>query len=221
MEHQRIFDQELDELKEMILKMGSMVQSLIEKSIEALKLLDSDLAQKVILEDENIDQMELEIDEKCIQLIALRQPEASDLRFLTTGMRISTDLERIGDMAEDIAHRTIELTGQPLLKPLVDIPEMAKLDQESLMLVLKAFVEKNPEISKPVWEKEKEVDKLRDLIHDELVEIMNKDAKTVPRAVPLLLISRHLERISDHLTNIEEDILYMVEGKVIKHGGPS
>ena len=88
MEHQRIFDQELDELKEMILKMGSMVQSLIEKSIEALKLLDSDLAQKVILEDENIDQMELEIDEKCIQLIALRQPEASDLRFLTTGMRI-------------------------------------------------------------------------------------------------------------------------------------
>jgi phosphate transport system protein len=221
MEHQRIFDQELDELKEMILKMGSMVQSLIEKSIEALKLLDSDLAQKVILEDENIDQMELEIDEKCIQLIALRQPEASDLRFLTTGMRISTDLERIGDMAEDIAHRTIELTGQPLLKPLVDIPEMAKLDQESLMLVLKAFVEKNPEISKPVWEKEKEVDKLRDLIHDELVEIMNKDAKTVPRAVPLLLISRHLERISDHLTNIAEDILYMVEGKVIKHGGPS
>lgn len=220
MEHQRIFDQELEELKDMILNMGSKVQSLIEKSIEALKCLDADLAQKVILEDESIDQLELEIDEKCIQLIALRQPEASDLRFLTTGMRISTDLERIGDMAEDIAHRTIELTGHPLLKPLVDIPKMAKLAQESLGLVLKAFVDKNPEIAKPVWDKEREVDKLRDLIHDELVEIMNKDAKTVSRAIPLLLISRHLERISDHITNISEDILYMVEGKVIKHGGP-
>lgn len=219
MDHQRIFDQELDELKGMILKMGSMVQNLIEKSVEALKNLDEKLAQEVILEDENIDQMELEIDEKCIQLIALRQPEASDLRFLTTGMRISTDLERIGDMAEDIAHRTIELSGQPLLKPLLDIPQMAKLDQESLALVLEAFVERNPEKAKPIWMKEKEVDKLRDLIHDELVEIMNKDSKTVPRAVPLLLISRHLERISDHVTNIAEDILYMVEGKVIKHGG--
>ncbi|MBU0630585.1 MAG: phosphate signaling complex protein PhoU [Candidatus Margulisbacteria bacterium] len=219
MDHKRVFDQEMGELKDTILKMGVMVQGLIYKSVDSLKKLDKELAEEVVREDERVDQLELEIDEKCIQLVALRQPEASDLRFLMTGMRIANDLERIGDLSEDIAQRAIELSGQPLLKPLIDIPKMARLAQESVGLALDAFINRDLKKAKEIWAKEKEVDKLRDLVHDELVEIMSKDSTTVAKAIPLLLVSRHLERISDHATNICEDIVYMVEGKVVKHSG--
>jgi len=219
MDYQRVFDQELAELKDKILKMGVMVQGLIHKSVESLKNMDRGLAEEVVSEDENVDQLELEIDESVVQLIALRQPEASDLRFLLTGMRIANDLERIGDLSEDIAERAIELLQYPLLKPLIDIPKMAKIAQESVMLALEAFIHKDTAKAKSVWAKEKETDKLRDMIHDELSAIMTKDASTVNRALPLLLISRHLERISDHATNIAEDIAFMVEGKVVKHSG--
>lgn len=219
MDHKRVFDHEMGELKDTILKMGVMVQGLIHKSVESLKKLDKGMAEEVVKEDENVDQLELEIDEKCIQLVALRQPEASDLRFLMTGMRIANDLERIGDLAEDIAQRAIELAGQPLLKPLIDIPKMGRLAQESVALALDAFVNRDSQKAREIWVKEKEVDKLRDLVHDELLEIMGKDSTTVPRAIPLLLVSRHLERISDHATNIGEDVVYMVEGRVVKHSG--
>ncbi len=219
MDHKRVFDMEMAELKDIILKMGVMVQGLIQKSADSLKNLDRALAEEVIHEDENVDQLELEIDERVIQLIALRQPEASDLRFLMTGSNIANDLERIGDLAEDIAERTLDLSGQPLLKPLIDIPKMAKLTQESVALALDAFVNCDSKKAKEIWVKEKEVDKLRDAVHNELVEIMTKDSTTVPRALPLLLVSRHLERMSDHAANIGEDIVYMVEGKVVKHSG--
>ncbi|OGC05604.1 phosphate transport system regulatory protein PhoU [candidate division WOR-1 bacterium RIFOXYA2_FULL_36_21] len=219
MDNPRVFDHEMNELKDTILKMGVMVQGLINKSIESLKKLDRNLAEEVIKDDEKVDQLELEIDEKCIQLVALRQPEASDLRFLMTGMRISNDLERIGDLAEDIAERTVELSGQPLLKPLIDIPKMGEIAQDEIALILDAFVNRDAVKAKLVWDKEKQVDKLRDMVHDEIVGIMSKDASTVTRALPLLLVSRHLERISDHATNIAEDIVFMVEGKVVKHGG--
>ena len=219
MDNPRVFDHEMNELKDTILKMGVMVQGLINKSIESLKKLDRNLAEEVIKDDEKVDQLELEIDEKCIQLVALRQPEASDLRFLMTGMRISNDLERIGDLAEDIAERTVELSGQPLLKPLIDIPKMGEIAQDEIALILDAFVNRDAVKAKLVWDNEKQVDKLRDMVHDEIVGIMSKDASTVTRALPLLLVSRHLERISDHATNIAEDIVFMVEGKVVKHGG--
>lgn len=219
MEHKRIFDSEMDELKDIILKMGIMVQGLIQKSVESLKNLDRNMAEEVVRDDENVDRLELEIDEKVIQLIALRQPEASDLRFLMTGMRISNDLERIGDLAEDVAQRAIDLSGQPLLKPLVDIPKMAKLTQDSVALALDAFINRDSSKAKEIWAKEREVDKLRDAVHDELVDLMAKDGSTVPRAIPLLLISRHIERMSDHATNIAEDVVFMVEAKVIKHSG--
>jgi phosphate transport system protein len=219
MDHQRVFDKEMGELKDLILKMGLMVEGLIHRSVEALKRQDRALAQAVIEEDDAVDRLELEVDEKCIQLIALRQPEASDLRFLMTGMRIATDLERIGDLAEDIAERAIELADQPLLKPLIDIPKMARLAQESVEAALDAFVNWDVNKAQTIWDKEKEVDHLRDLVHDELVEIMAKDSKTVSRALPLLLVSRHLERICDHATNIAEDVVYMVKAKVVKHSG--
>jgi len=217
--NQRTFDREMDEVKDKLLKMGMMVQALILKSVEALRMLDRGKAEAVIQEDEQVDKLELEITELCIQLVALRQPEASDLRFLMTGMRIANDLERIGDLAEDIAERTIELMGAPLLKPLVDIPKMAKIAEASIAIVLDAFVKRDAAKAREVWEKERESDQLRDMVHAELTEIMKKDASTVARALPLLLISRHLERVCDHATNIAEEVIYMVEGTVVKHGG--
>lgn len=219
MDHTRVFDTEMEQLKDKIVEMGVMVQGLIKNSVKSLKDLNKDLAEQVIAEDEKVDQLELEIDEKCIQLVALRQPEASDLRFLMTGMRIANNLERIGDLAEDVAERALELYGQPLLKPLIDIPEMAKLTQEAVAMAIDSFVKNDSLKAKEIWEKEKAVDKLRDRVHDELVEIMAKDSSSVKRAIPLLLISRHLERISDHATNIAEDVVFMSEGRVVKHQG--
>lgn len=213
------FDQDLAQLKENILKMGVLVQDLIYKSVEALKTRDRSLAKDIIKQDVLVDQLELDIDERCINLVALRQPKATDLRFITTAMRIATDLERIGDLAEDIAERAIEVSDQPLLKPLIDIPKMAKLSQDSIALVLDAFVQQDSDKAKGVWKKEKEVDALRDLVHDELVEMMSKDSNVVGRAIPLLLVARHLERICDHATNIAEDVVYMVEARVVKHAG--
>jgi len=219
MDHSSAYDNELANLKDTILKMGVMVQELIYKSVESLKNRDKNLAKQVIKNDVEIDWLELEVDEKCINMIALRQPKAGDLRFITTGMRIATDLERIGDLAEDIAERTIELAEQPLLKPLIDIPKMAQLAHDSVAIALDAFVNSDSSKTQAIWEKEKEVDKLRDMVHDELEEIMSKDPKSVHRALPLLLVSRHLERIADHATNIAEDVVYMVEAKVVKHSG--
>ena len=219
MEHQILFDQELAELKSVILKMGGLVQELISRSVEALKERDKNLAKSVIKDDVEVDKMELEIDDRCISLIAIRQPKAVDLRTIMTGLRIATDLERIGDLAEDIAERAIELAEQGLLKPLIDIPEMARLSRAALQDVLEAFLDSDTAKARAVWEKEKQVDRLRDVIHAELLEIMSTDARTVPRAIPLLLVSRHLERIADHATNIAEDVIYMVEGRVVKHGG--
>lgn len=219
MDHKRVFDQEMDDLKDKIVKMGVMVIGLIHKAVDALQRMDAKAAGEVIEEDEKIDQLELDIDERCVELVALRQPEASDLRFVLTGMRIANDLERIGDLAEDVAERAIELSDKPLLKPLIDIPKMAKITQEAVDMALDAFVKKDANKAKQIWDKERQVDKLRDLIHEELSAIMTKDPTSVPRALPLLLISRHLERMSDHATNIGEDVVYMVEGKVVKHSG--
>ncbi|MCX5750426.1 MAG: phosphate signaling complex protein PhoU [Candidatus Saganbacteria bacterium] len=216
-----LFDTELGELKETVLKMGILVQSLIQKSVDSLKNQDPKLAQNVIDDDKKVDQLELDIDEKCINLIALREPKATDLRFITMAMRIGTDLERIGDLAEDIAERTIELGNQPLVKPLIDLPKMAQLAQEAIALALDAFVTLNVEKARLIWAKEKEMDQLRDKVQEELEEIMAKDASTVKRALPLLLTARHLERICDHATNIAEDIIYVVEARVVKHQGKS
>jgi len=217
MDHSRVFDQEMAHVKDLILKMGVMVQGLIKRSVESLKDLNRQKAEEVIKDDEKVDQLELEINEKCVELVALRQPEASDLRFLMTGLRLVTDLERIGDLAEDIAQRTLELADKPLPKPLIDIPKMAQLTQEAVALALDAFVNSDITKAKLIWEKEKEVDQLRDRVQDELIEVMQKNASTVPQALALLLAARHLERISDHATNIAEDVIYMVAAKVVKH----
>jgi phosphate transport system protein len=215
---ERHFDEELKDLNKDILKMAVMAQEAIYKSIEALKNRDKTQAQDVIDSDNKVDQLELVVDEKCVDLIARHQPMAGDLRFITTGMKVNAELERIADLAVDIAQRVLELVDKPLLKPLIDIPKLSIIAQNMVRDVIDGFVNKDVNLAKKVVLTEPEADRLRNLVQDELInEYMAKDVKTAPRAVPLLLITRHLERICDHATNIAEDVIYMVEGKVIKH----
>ena len=215
---ERHVDQELKSLNQDILKMGAFAEEAIYKSIEALKNRDKALAKSVIDNDNNVDQLELAIDEKCIDLIARYQPMAKDLRFITTGMKINAELERIADIAVDIAQRTLELVDKPLLKPLVDIPKLTSIAQSMVKTSIDAFVNGDIELAKKVMSSDPEADKLRNLIQKELVEdYMVKDCAAVPRAVQLLLIARFLERICDHTTNIAEDVIYMVQAEVVKH----
>jgi phosphate transport system protein len=215
---ERHFDQELKELNNNILKMGAYAEEVIYKSIDALKNKDKALAKSVIDNDVNVDQLELDIDETCIDLIARYQPMAKDLRFITTGMKINAELERIADIAVDIAQRTLEIVDKPLLKPLVDIPKLTKVAQGMVKTAIDSFVKGDIALAKKVLLSDPEADNLRNLIHKELVEdYMLKDASSAPRAVQLLLIARFLERICDHATNIAEDVIYMVQAEVVKH----
>ncbi len=215
---ERHLDEELKNLNKDILKMGAFSEEAIYKSIEALKSRDRGLAQGVVDNDANIDKLELVIDEKCVDLIARYQPMAKDLRFITTGMKINAELERIADIAVDIAQRTLELVDKPLLKPLVDIPKLTTLAQNMVKMSIDSFVGGDIELAKKVLLSDSEVDDLRDLIQKELIEdYMVKDGSTAPRAVQLLLIARFLERICDHATNIAEDVIYMVQAEVVRH----
>ncbi len=215
---ERHFDQELKELNEDILKMGALAEEAIYKSVEALKNRDQGMAQSVIDNDALVDQLELAIDEKCIDFIARYQPMAKDLRFITTGMKINAELERIADIAVDIAQRTLELVDKPLLKPLVDIPKLTAVAQKMVKTAIDSFVRADIALAKQVLSWEPEANELRNLIHQELVDdYMVKDSSSTPRAVQLLLIARFLERICDHTTNIAEDVIYMVQAEVVKH----
>ncbi|MFA5259669.1 MAG: phosphate signaling complex protein PhoU [Candidatus Omnitrophota bacterium] len=215
---ERHFDYELKELNNDILRMGAFAEEAIYKSVEALKTRDRELAQSVIDHDTHVDQLELDIDEKCIDLIARYQPMAKDLRFVTTGMKINTELERIADIAVDIAQRTLEIVDKPLLKPLVDIPKLTLVAQDMIKDAIDSFVRGDIDLARKVLLSDTKADQLRNLIQKELIEdYMVKDGSTAPRAVQLLLIARFLERICDHITNIAEDVIYMIQAKVVKH----
>ncbi|MGA2774460.1 MAG: phosphate signaling complex protein PhoU [Candidatus Omnitrophota bacterium] len=212
------FDEELRDLNNDILKMGVFAEEAIYKSIESLKNRDKDMTQEVINNDKAIDKLELIVDEKCLDLIARHQPMAKDLRFITTGMKINAELERIADIAVDIAQRTLEIVDKPLLKPLVDIPKLTVVAQNMVKMSIDAFVKGDIALAKKVLLSDSEADQLRNIIQKELIEdYMVKDATTVPRAVQLLLIARFLERICDHTTNIAEDVIYMVQAEVVRH----
>jgi len=215
---QRHFDEELKELHKDILKMAALAQESIFKSIDALKNRDFQKARDVIDADTKVDELELAIDERCIDLIARYQPMAGDLRFIATGMKVNAELERIADLSVDIAQRVMELADKPLLKPLIDIPKLSVIAQEMIGSAIDAFVKKDVLLAKKVALSDSQADALRNLIQNELInDYMAKDASTAVRAVPLLLIARYLERICDHTTNIAEDVIYMVEGRVVKH----
>jgi phosphate transport system protein len=215
---ERHFDIELDELKQRVIEMGTLAEEAIYKSVEALKSRNAALAKSVIDDDRNIDRLELLVDEKCIDLIARYQPMARDLRFITTGMKINAELERIADLAVDIAQRTLELVDKPLLKPLVDIPKLTAVALNMIQMAIESFLKEDIELAKKVVLSDPEADSLRNAIQQELIDdYMVKDGSTAPRAVQLLLIARFLERICDHTTNIAENVIYMVQAEVVKH----
>jgi len=215
---ERHFDEELEALRKDILRMGVLAQEAIYKSIEALKSRDKNQAKEVIDSDSKVDDLELAVDERCIDLIARHQPMASDLRFITTGMKINAELERIADLAVDICQRVQQLADKPLLKPLIDIPKLSEIAQNMVRDSIDSFIRKDVELARKVLLSDSEADKLRNMVQKELVDdYMSRDASTADRAVPLLLVARHLERICDHATNVAEDVIYMVEAKVVRH----
>ena len=214
---ERHFDEELKLLKERLLRMAARAEEAIARSIKSLVNREPPLAEKVIEQDPLIDTLEIEIDEQCLKLLALRQPIAVDLRFITSAMKINSQLERIGDQAVNIAERALELVKEPLLKPLIDIPRLATLAQRMVKDSLDAFINKDAALARSVCESDDEVDNLNDQIFRELLTYMMQDTSTINRAVHLVLIGRHLERIADHATNITEDVIYFVKGKTIKH----
>jgi phosphate transport system protein len=211
------FQQEMNKLKENLLQMAGLVEKAISNAIEALVKRDTPLAEGTIREDDKINQLEILIDDWCLKLLALHQPMAADLRFITSAMRINTDLERMGDQAVNIAERVIALNQEPQLKPYIDIPRMATIAQSMVRDVLDAFVNRDSKLARSVCERDDEVDALNDQVFRELLTYMISDPKTITRAVHLILVSRCLERIADHATNIAEGVIFMVKALVIKH----
>ena len=214
---ERHFDEELRELKEKLIRMSSIVEEMIEKSIIALKDRNEELVKQVFEKEKTVNMLQIEIDDMAQKMIALRQPAASDLRFIISAIKINADLERIGDLAVNIAERTQGLLKEPPLKPLIDIPRMADISQKMVKDSIDSFINKDSELARNVCKRDDSVDSLNDQIFRELLTYMLQDTKNISRALGLMLISRSLERIADHATNIGEDVYYIVEGKDIRH----
>lgn len=212
-----IFDEELKALKEKVLRLSSMVEEAIRDSVKSLVERNSDLAREVIEKDHQINALDVAIDEECIRLIALRQPMAKDLRFITTAMKITTDLERMGDLAENIAERAIELNEEPLLKPYKNIPKMAEITQKMVRDSLDAFVRECSTSPYEVIKRDDEVDDLTVKNFEELSVLMIQDPKIIPIAIKRTYVAKYLERIADHATNIAEMVIYMCKGKIVRH----
>lgn len=214
---ERHFDEELKTLKERILYMGSLIESMIHYAIKSLVERNSNLLKEVFKHEDEVNKLHIEIDDICLKLLALRQPIAVDLRFITAAMKINSDLERMGDQAINISQNTEDLLKQPQLKPLIDLPRMADIVKKMVKDSLDAFVKKEPELAKSVLTRDDEVDNLKDQIFRELLTYMMADPNNIERSLDLILISRNLERIGDHATNIAEDVIFMALGKDIRH----
>ena len=213
----RHFHEEIETLKQTLLAMGGLVEDQIRHVMRALVERDDALAQEVIERDQQVNAYDVEVDETCVSLLALHQPAAGDLRFITTAMKIVTDLERMGDQAVNIAQRVLELNREPQLKPYIDLPRMAKKAQRMVKESLDAFVARDTELARRVCAEDAEVDALKEQIFRELLTFMMEDARTIPRAIRLILISRFLERLADHATNIAEMVIYLVDAKMVRH----
>ena len=214
---ERHFVHELDALKEQLLLMGGRAESIVQKSIQALQRRDATLAQEVFADDRQIDRMEIEIDERCLRLLALQQPLAGDLRFITAALKITNDLERVGDHGVNIAGSALRLAEQPLLTPLVDIPRMAELAGGMLHEALDAFVRHDAGTARRICMRDDEVDSLNRQVFRELASTMVEDPSTITRAMELILVARNLERVADLATNVAEEVVFIAEARVIKH----
>jgi phosphate transport system protein len=214
---ERHFEQEFAALKDQLLAMGGRAESIVRKSIEALRSRDAALAREVFEDDHQIDALEIAIDERCVNLLALRQPLATDLRFITAALKITNDLERVGDHAVNIAGSAVRLAEQPQLKPLVDIPRMAEMSSDMLRDALDAFVRRDAETARKLVRSDDAVDELNTQVFRELISYMVEDPRTISRAMELILVARNLERVADLATNVAEEVVFIAEARVIKH----
>jgi phosphate transport system protein len=214
------YSEQLAGLRELVLRMGGLVEQMTRRVVQSLVERNVGLLAEVRAMETQVNQLHIDIDEACIELIALRQPAAADLRFIAAAMKINADMERIGDQAINMVERAEVLLTVPPLKPLIDIPRMADIAQEMLKASLDAFVTGDDALAYATILKDDEVDQLKDQVFRELLTFMMSDPTTIPRAMELILVSRHLERIGDHATNICEDVIFMVKGKDVRHQGP-
>ena len=217
MARQASIQKHLEELKKNLVTMAGLVEEGLHKAIQSLVQKDTPLARQMVSGDEKVNDLENEINHLCMILLDSKQASGSDLRFITTAMKIATDLERVGDYSVSIARRAILLNEQPQLKPYIDMPKMAETAQIMLRDVIKAFVTGDAQLARTVWQKDDYVDSLDDQIFRELISYREADPNAVPRAAHLVIVSRCLERIADHATNIAEEVIYMTEGEVLRH----
>ncbi|MEN6414871.1 MAG: phosphate signaling complex protein PhoU [Veillonellales bacterium] len=210
------YNQELEDLRQKILAMGTLVGNAIEAAVQALAKQDEELARSVMDGDDVIDALEVDIEDKCMVLIARQQPLARDLRIIGTGLKITTDLERMGDHAFDIAKITGRIAHQPLIKPLIDIPRMAEMAQQMLKDSLNAYISLDITLAEQVCRADDEVDNLYQQIFRELLTYMMEDPHTISQATDIIFVGRYLERIADHATNIGEWVIYLVTGQRLR-----
>ncbi len=217
----RHFVEELEELKAKLLEMSSLVESAIYRSITAVVQKDELLAREVLTNEGRVNQIEIEIDDLAISLLALQQPMAADLRLIVSAIKINTDLERMGDLAVNIAERAIDLLHEPIVKPMVDIPHIAALVQSMVRKALDAFVARDGDLARSVLASDDAVDDLRNASFHELISFMEQDPRNIRQSMSLLSVVRNLERIADHATNIAEDVLFLAKGIDVRHHAES
>jgi phosphate transport system protein len=215
----KAYEQELKDLRDKLLLMGSKVESAIVGSVRAVTERDATLAERVKGTDQEVNRLEVDIDSACRRLLALRQPAASDLRFITTALKIVTDLERMGDLAVNIAIRAVELCQAPPLKPVHDLSTLADLSQAQLRKALDSFVQRDPVKAEEVMEGDGLLDALYVKIFNDLLQLMMEDSRVIRRATALMFVAKHLERFGDHAINLAEMVIYMVRGTDVRHPG--
>ncbi|MBZ5538585.1 MAG: phosphate signaling complex protein PhoU [Acidobacteriia bacterium] len=213
----RHFEEDLSDLKQKLLTMGSLVERALHQAVKALVERDAQLGLQIFEGEEAINLLQIEIDDRAMRLLALQQPMATDLRLIASAVKINNDLERIGDLCVNIAQRVLSLINQPPISPMIDMPRMAALAEKMLHDGLDAFVNRNADLARTVLESDDKVDRLRDDIFQELVRFMTTHPDAVQRGIDLLLISRNIERVADHATNIAEDVIYVVAGRDVRH----
>ena len=213
----RHFVEELEQLKTKLLEMSSLVEAAIQRSISAVIHKDRSAADEVFRNEARINAIEIEMDEFCVNLLALQQPMAADLRLIVAALKINTDLERMGDLAVNIAQRARSLMEEAVIKPMIDIPHIAGLVQSMVRKALDAFVTRDAELARSVLASDDAVDNMRTACYHELVSFMEKDPQNIKAALDLLAVTRNLERIADHSTNIAEDVLFLVKGVDVRH----
>jgi phosphate transport system protein len=211
------YEKELQEIKNSLIYLGVLTEKAIQNAMKSLSERDSDMARKVMMDDDEIDRLDAEMEERCVRVLALRQPAAVDLRFITTAIKITGHLERIGDMAVNIAEKAIELNREPRLKPYIDLPRMASLVGEMIKKSLDSFIRGDLKLTEEVRQIEQTTDEINEQIFRELLTFMMEDSKSIHRALMIMQVSKNLERIADHTKGIADMVTYMVTGESVRH----